>query len=98
MAKQGQHKHDADDKRISKGHNNPAKSQPMNVGAPKKKETYRKQAIAHDDPGKHAPAQKEHLWNADTRDYPTKEEAHEARKAGRRSGSESNESSSTRGY
>jgi hypothetical protein len=97
MAKQGQHKHDANDKRISKGPNNPSKSQRMHTGMPKKRETYKKQAAMHDDPGKHAPTY-EQVWNADTRDYPTKEEAHKARKRCRRTGSESNESSRTRGY
>ncbi len=97
MAKQGEHKYDADDKRISKGPNKPAKSQPMTTGAYKKPETYRKQAAEHMNPGRHPPAAKRE-WNADTRDYPTKEEAHAARKQARCSGSESNRSSSTRGY
>ncbi len=70
----------------------------MSVGAPKKQETYQQQAIMHDDPGKHAPVTKDHLWSGDTRDYPTKEEAHEARRHGRRSGSESNKSRKSRGY
>ena len=98
MAKQGEHKHDANDKRISKGHNNPSKSQPMTIGAPKKHETYRKQAAMHDDPGKRPPLKKDHLWNGDTRDYPTKAEAHEARKMPRRTGSDSNQNPGTRGY
>ena len=98
MAKQGEHKHDANDKRISKGNNHPSKSQPMRVGAPKKRATYRKQALMHDNPGKHPPVARYHLWNGDTRDYPFKEEAHEARKACRRTGSQSNQSPRTRGF
>lgn len=98
MAKQGEHKYDANDKRISRGLNNPAKSQPMRVGAPKTQKAYRKQAIIHDDPGKHPPIKKDHLWNGDTRDYPTKEQAHEARKPCRRTGSDSNQTPGTRGY
>jgi hypothetical protein len=97
MAKQGEHKHDANDKRISKGPNNPSKSQPMHTGAPKKRETYKKQAALHDNPGKH-PRSYQRRWNGDTRDYPTKEEAHEARKQCRRTGSDSNQSKATRGY
>src|SRR5581483_3508862 len=34
------------------GRNNPEKSTEITTGAPKKHETYRQQAIAHDDPGK----------------------------------------------
>ena len=98
MAKQGEHKHDANDKRISKGRNNPSKSQPMRVGAPKKHETYRKQALMHDNPGKHPPVATYHLWNGDTRDYPTKEQAHAARTPCRRTGSESNQHPGTRGF
>jgi hypothetical protein len=97
MAKQGQHKNDANDKRISKGHNNLSKSQPITTGTYKKPETYQKQAAEHSDPGRHAPAAKNE-WNADTRDFPTKEEAHEARRPSRRPGSKSNESRRTRGY
>lgn len=66
MAKQGQHKRDINDPRISKGPNNPSKSQPMTTGPYKKPETYRKQALEHEDPGRKHPAKKLE-WHDDTR-------------------------------
>lgn len=97
MAKQGEHKYDANDKRISKGPNNPSKSQPMKTGTYKKPETYRKQAAEHRNPAARPPVAR-NKWSGDTRDYPTKEEAHEARRQSHHSSSESNESRRTRGY
>ena len=44
MAKQGQHKNDANDNTKSKGHNNPDKSVTITTGPPKKQETYEQQA------------------------------------------------------
>ncbi len=97
MAKQGEHKYDANDKRIAKGHNNPSKSQPITTGTYKKPETYRKQAAEHQNPARRPPVKKNE-WNEDTRDYPTKEEARLARRPSRRTGSDSNQSRRTRGY
>lgn len=95
MAKQGQHKHDINDQRISKGHNNPHLSQPLTAGPYKKPETYRKQAAEHKATNK--PAQMgRNEWKDDTREQP----GGKARKRPRptRSGSDSNASSSTRGH
>ena len=98
MAKQGQHKHDIQDPRISRGHNKPEKSQPITTGPYKKQETYRKQAWAHEDPGrKNPPVQIE--WKANTREAPGPKGKTRARhpRSGR-SGSDSNTSAGTRGY
>ncbi len=98
MAKQGQHKRDRNDPRISKGHNYPEKSQTMTTGPYKKPETYHKQALAHEDPGrKHPPTKIE--WHDDTRLPPGPQGNVRARhlRSGR-SGSDSNTSSKTRGY
>lgn len=91
MAKQGQHKHDAHDPRISAGHNNPSKSETITTGSYKKQETYKKQAAEHKDPGKQAQAAKNE-WHPDTRDAVTHEASSEARALDRstRSGSDSN--------
>ncbi len=67
MAKQGQHKHDDNDQRVSKGPNNPSKSVEITTGSPKKEETYEKQAREHKDPA--APAQHDkNEWQEDTRE------------------------------
>jgi len=91
MAKQGQHKHDAHDPRISRGHNNPSKSTPITTGTPKKRETYEKQAREHEDPAKQAQDQKNE-WHPDTRVFMTHEADSEARAEDRetRDGSDSN--------
>lgn len=98
MAKQGQHKRDVNDPRISKGRNNPSKSQTMTTGPYKKPETYRKQALEHEDPGrKHPP--KKIAWHDDTRVPPSPHGNVRARhRRSGRSGSDSNTSSKTRGY
>jgi hypothetical protein len=94
MAKSGQHKQDANDPRISKGHNNPSKSQTITTGSYKKQETYQERAREHKDPEPQAQAQ-QNPWNEDTRDKPTNEGSTRARniRSGR-SGSSSNESDS----
>jgi hypothetical protein len=98
MAKQGQHKRDIRDSRISRGHNLPKKSQPITTGPYKNPETYRKQAWAHEDPGrKHPPMQIK--WKATTRQAPGPQGKIRARHLrSRRSGSDSNASAGTRGY
>ncbi len=98
MAKQGQHDHDANDQNVSKGHNNPTKSQTIVTGSYKKQETYKQQAAEHKDPGKQAQAAK-NVWREDTRDEPASPDgtrAHQPRSG--RSGSESNADSATRGH
>jgi hypothetical protein len=98
MAKQGQHKRDINDPRVSRGHNNPEKSTELTTGTPKKRETYRKQAALHEDPGKIAQHQQPE-WLEDTRDERPGEPHTRARHPrGHRSGSDSNASSGTRGY
>jgi len=67
MAKQGQHKDDAHDRRKAKGNNHPDRSQTITTGSVKKQETYQKQAAMHEDPGKQAQAAKNE-WNEDLRD------------------------------
>jgi hypothetical protein len=98
MAKQGQHENDSNDQRKSKGHTHPGRSQTITTGSVKKQETYRQQAIEHQDPGRPAQAAK-HEWNADTRDKPSLEGSARARspRSGR-SGSDSNASRRTRGH
>lgn len=95
MAKQGQHKRDRNDPRVSKGHNKPTLSQPLTAGTYKKPETYREQAIHHQATDKQAQMGRNE-WKDDTRD----QSAIAGRKRPRRtrSGSDSNASSSTRGH
>ncbi len=99
MAKQGMHKHDVRDSRISRGHNNPKKSTNITTGALKKRVTYRKQAFAHVDTAKQAQDQR-NLWDHDTRETAT----HRLRVTKKdlvgdqRTGSDSNADSGTRGY
>ena len=69
MAKQGQHHDDARDSDVSRGHNDPTKSQSIVTGSYKKQETYREQAAMHKDPGKQAQAAKNE-WQTETRDKP----------------------------
>jgi len=52
MPKSGQRQNDGP------GRNNPAKSQDMTTGSEKTAETYRKQAVQHEDPGKAPPVTK----------------------------------------
>ncbi|HEU5346685.1 MAG TPA: hypothetical protein VFX31_03240 [Ktedonobacterales bacterium] len=99
MAKKGMHKHDSNDQRIARGHNNHEKSTEITTGTPKKRSTYRKQALAHEDPGKQA-QDKKNRWTEDTRLTPT----HRLRVSKKdlvgeeRSGSDSNSDSGVRGY
>ena len=65
MAKQGQHKHDHQDPRVSKGHNNPSQSMTITTGTPKTQATYRDQARAHEDTERQPQAAKNE-WHQDT--------------------------------
>ena len=100
MPKDGQHNNDAHDNDKSKGPNNPGKSVNMTTGTPKKLERYAEQASRHEDTGKQAQSSSRE-WNEDTRDKPTIEDSPRARDSdigSGKSGSESNESNSTRGH
>lgn len=94
MAKQGQHKRDGNDPRVSRGHNNPTKSTPITTGTYKKPETYRKQAAEHENTD--APPQyAKNEWHESTpKDVTKKDIVGDSR----RSGSDSNASSETRGH
>jgi hypothetical protein len=97
MAKQGQHKRDANDPRISKGPNNPDKSVTITTGSYKKKETTRQQHARHEDADQ-LPQRDKNEWQPDTRAEPTTEgstRAYHPRSG--RSGSDSNADTSTRG-
>ena len=98
MAKQGQHHGDGRDQDRSPGHNNPSKSITITTGTPKKKETYRKQALAHEDPDKQAQNAK-HEWDEAARERQEREDGMRARRPrSGRSGSDSNANSGTRGH
>ena len=93
MPKSGEHHGDADDGDVSKGNNNPDKSVTITTGTPKKKETFQKQAYAHEDGNKEPQAAKNE-WKEDTRDKVnsiSKEHDPKLRK-GDRNGSDSNDS------
>lgn len=95
MAKQGQHKHDANDQRISKGPNNPDKSVTTTTGGSKKRETVQAQSARHEDTERPGQADKNE-WREDTREQPNSiTRAQEARVD--RDGSDSNADSATRG-
>jgi hypothetical protein len=99
MAKQGQHKHDDNDQNVSKGHNNPTKSQDIVTGSYKKPETYKKQAALHQDPGKQGQhAKAPHI--DDTRDTASHEAVSELleQEPHTRSGSDSDTAAGSRGY
>jgi hypothetical protein len=106
MAKQGQHKRDHHDPRVSKGPNNPDKSVEITTGSYKKPETYERQQHEGKDPHK-AGQHDKNEWNEDTRKFPNHQGATRAREirgdreGGRlhsgRSGSDSNADSGTRG-
>jgi hypothetical protein len=107
MAKQGQHKNDAEHgskpggHEKSKGHNNPSQSQTITTGSYKKQETYAQKARAGENPEPHAPQGAKNTWNEDLRDTPTTENSPRARDSdigSGRSGSDSNASSQTRGH
>jgi hypothetical protein len=98
MAKQGQHKRDANDPRISKGPNNPSKSVTITTGTYKKKETAREQVAQHQDSNPPAQAAR-YEWNEDTREQPSNAGSpRAARPRSGRSGSESNASKGTKGH
>jgi hypothetical protein len=94
MAKQGQHKNDANDPRKSKGNTNPEKRMTITAGTYKKKETTAQQAAGHRATNRAAQAKKND-WNEDTREEPTTSGSTRARdvRSGR-SGSDSNASDS----
>jgi len=98
MAKQGQHRSDANDQAKSKGPNNPTKSQVITAGTPKKQETYAERAREGKDPEPQAQAAR-HDWNEDTRDPKRNDQRTRARnpRSGR-SGSDSNADSGSRGH
>jgi hypothetical protein len=96
MAKQGQHKRDARDPRISRGRNKPRESVLITAGTPKKRETYEEQARQHKDTDPE-PQRSEPRWSEDTREQPREDLRIDA-PASRRSGSDSNASRRTRGH
>ena len=65
MAKQGQHKHDHDDPRVSRGPNKPAQSMTITTGSYKKQETYEEQRRRHEDTAPTAQVDKNE-WHPDT--------------------------------
>jgi len=69
MAKQGQHNNDGFDADKSHGPNKPDKSVTITTGPPKKQETYREQAAAHQATDRPAQAARND-WNEDTRAEP----------------------------
>jgi hypothetical protein len=91
MAKQGQHKRDANDQRVSRGRNNPKESMTITTGTPKKEETYEEHARQRKDTDPE-PQRAEPRWIEDTR-QPEKSKLEPTR-----SGSESNASRRTRGH
>jgi hypothetical protein len=107
MAKQGQHKRDHHDPRVSRGPNDPDKSVVITTGSYKKPETDEEQPHEPRDPSR--PAQLDtNEWNEDTRKFPDHAGATRAREirgdreGGRthrgRSGSDSNADSGSRGH
>jgi hypothetical protein len=94
MAKQGQHKRDAHDPRVSKGPNNPDKSVTITTGSAPKHGPARTLARGEDE----RPAQMDrNEWREDTRaDPPSDTRARETRSG--RSGGDSDASSGTRGH
>jgi len=105
MSKKGQHHGDPINAQRPRGHehsrgpNNPSKSVEITTGSYKKPETVDAQARAHEDP--YRPAQHDkNEWQGDTRPAPANEGAtrYGHHEEGRRSGSDSNEDSGTRGH
>jgi hypothetical protein len=94
MAKQGQHKHDGNDPRVSRGHNNPEKSTPITTGTPKKQETYEAQAREHLNTNPQ-PQDQRNEWHLHT---PKNLSAADRESTHKRSGSDSDASTSSRGY
>lgn len=95
MAKQGQHHNDGNDPDVSRGNNNPSKSTRITTGTPKKRETYDEQAYAHENPGKQAQESDKPEWHLHT---PKNIAAKDLRGDSSRTGSDSNEKTSTRGH
>jgi hypothetical protein len=98
MAKQGQHKRDANDPRVSKGPNNPGKSVTITTGTYKKRATTHEQHARREDSDMPAQADKNE-WQEDTRAEPTTAGSRRAydTQSGR-SGSESNADAGSRGH
>ncbi len=94
MAKQGMHKNDRNDPRVSRGHNKPSQSTPITTGTPKKRKTYERQAREHQATNKQAQYAKNE-WHDVT---PQHLAASDRKSTHRRSGSDSNADSETRGY
>lgn len=94
MAKQGQHHNDGNDPDVSRGPNNPSKSQPITTGTYKKPETYKKQAIEHKDTTKQAQDHQPEWHQRTPRKLSKKDRVGDSG----RSGSDSNADSGTRGY
>ena len=94
MAKQGQHKHDHDDPRVSHGHNKPAESTTITTGSYKKPETYARQYREHKDPTPVAQTAKNE-WHEDTNDVDPV--SRKDRIGAQRTGSDSNADTGTRG-
>jgi len=105
MSKHGQHHNDAVNPRQPRGHetsrgnNNPSKSVTITTGTYKKPETAEAQAREHRDADR-TPQAADNRWNDDVRDEPTNEGStrYRGQTEGHRSGSDSNESSGTRGH
>ncbi len=96
MAKQGQHHNDHHDEDVSPGPNNPRKSVTITAGTPKRRATFAAQARAHEDTDKQA-QEAHNAWHPDTH---VENRTPDGRIPGRRrrSGSDSNASSGTRGH
>ena len=94
MAKQGQHNNDGNDPDVSRGPNNPSKSQPITTGTYKKPETYKKQAIEHKDTAKQAQDHQPEWHQHTPRNLSKKDRVGDSG----RSASDSDEDRHTRGY
>jgi len=104
MAKQDQHQKNLHEFDRSKGNNNPSKSVTIVTGTPKKQETYAEQAREGKDPHKQAQAMKNE-WNEEPPDGSSTDGNKRARPGdmsadgqAESSGSDSNESKSSRGH
>lgn len=101
MAKQGQHRHDKHDNRLmpQAGHTNPRKSTAITTGQVKTRRRRAKQIIEHQHTERQAQNTPAH-WDPDTTHYVTHEADSQARMHDRkkRSGSDSNTDTGTRGY
>lgn len=93
MPKQGQHNKDGNDPDVSRGHNKPKKSTRITTGTYKKPETYAKQAREHEDPAKQAQEHEPHWYESTPKELSKKDVVGD-----QRTGSDSNESSATRGH